>query len=197
MIVNIERGNPKVEVNREAENLGPVRPSVVAGNASQGLDRLSHVKNIVQGLRAIIGRRRSTDRDLETVNVVDLAREVVVDLDPVPRQGNGHDRVPGERGSLVLLLEVEEEVVPIQLDEVNLVAGTKEEHDHDQEAETDHDHDHDHDRKDENVRGLTFPGVREGLDLDLGIIENHDQDQGSRIIGTVRNRRIIGTGIEP
>lgn len=65
--------------------------------------------------------------------------------------------------------------------------------DRDPEAETDHVHD----RKDENVRGLTFPGARGGLDLDLGIIENHDQDQGSRITGTVRNRRrITGTGIE-
>lgn len=48
-----------------------------------------------------------------------------------------------------------------------------------------------------NVRTLTFPGASGGVDLDLGITENRDQDQGSLATGMVRNRRLIGTGIEP
>lgn len=71
--------------------------------------------------------------------------------------------------------------------------GINDDHDPDPGLETDLEHA----RRNVNVRNLTFPGVRDGHDLDLGIIENHDRDQGSRIIGTVRNRRRIGTGIEP
>lgn len=71
--------------------------------------------------------------------------------------------------------------------------GINDDHDPDPGLETDLEHA----PRNVNVRNLTFPGVKDGHDLDLGIIENHDRDQGSRIIGTVRNRRRIGTGIEP
>ncbi|KOC70300.1 hypothetical protein WH47_02803 [Habropoda laboriosa] len=97
-----------------------------------------------------------------------------------------------ERGSHVPIREVEEEVGPIQPDAANLAAGINEEHGPDPGVETGLDHV----RRNVNVRSLTFPGARGGLDLDLEIIENHDRDQGSRIIGTVRNRRRIGTGIK-
>ncbi|OAD59170.1 Arginine/serine-rich protein PNISR [Eufriesea mexicana] len=150
-------------------------------------------KSKSRSLRAIIGPVRSTDRDREIANGVDLAREAVVDLDPARQRGNGLDRVPGEKGNLVLIQEAEEEVGPILPDAVNLVPGTNEDHDPDPELETDLEHG----QRNVNARSLTFPGAKEGHDLDLGIIENLDRDQGSRIIGTVRNRRRIGTGIEP
>lgn len=192
MTVIIERGSQRVEVNREAESHGPVLPSV-ATNASPGLDRLSLVKNIVQGLRAIIGPVRSTDRDREIEHGVDLARGAAADLDPARPLGSGRDRVPGEKGNHVPIREAEEEAGPILRDVVNLAAGINEERDLDPGVETDPEHV----RRNASVRSLTFPGARGEHDLDLGIIENHDRDQGSRIIGRVRNRRRIGTGIEP
>ncbi|KAG9431888.1 Splicing factor, arginine/serine-rich [Apis mellifera carnica] len=145
-----------------------------------------------------VKKKRSTkDRDREyrkrKSKSRNLARGAVVDLDPARPPGNGRDRVPGEKGNRVPIREVEEEVAPTLLDGVNPVQGTNDDHDPDPGLETDLEHA----PRTVNVPNLTFPGVRDGHDLDLGIIENHDRDQGSRIIGTVRNRRRIGTGIEP
>ncbi|KOX76138.1 Arginine/serine-rich protein PNISR [Melipona quadrifasciata] len=142
---------------------------------------------------AITGPARSADRDREIANGADLARGAVADLDPARRPENGHDRVPGEKGNRGPIREAEEEVGRTPQDAANLAPETNEDRDPDLGPETDLEHV----RRSENVRNLTFLGAREGHDLDLGIIENHDRDQDSRIIGTVRNRRRIGTGIEP
>ncbi|KAF3422065.1 LOW QUALITY PROTEIN: hypothetical protein E2986_04494 [Frieseomelitta varia] len=149
-------------------------------SSERGHKRKSRSRSIKSRRRAIIGPARSADRDREIANGVDLARGAVVDLDPARPPGNGHDRVPGEKGNRAPIREAEEEVGRTPRDAANLAPETNEDPDPDLGPETDLEHV----RRSENVRNPTFPGAREGHDLDLGIIENHDRDQDSRIIGT-------------